>query len=103
MILTDKYAPEYGFRVEVDNGVVEIIEAHYIEEEDITIVIETNALLRELLIGKHRGTYGGDNPPFKSQKDKVISAAISYIGYWGGEEKIMEGYRLPDLFAERLF
>jgi hypothetical protein len=102
MVLTDSYSPDYGLFVEVSAGFVDITEAHYDDETNTTIVVRAYPSLKEVLKGKHRGCYGGDCPPFRSQKEKVLAAAISYIGYYGGDEELLRGYRLPELFTEKV-
>jgi len=100
-VLIDQYYGDCGLYVEVCCQVVEIVDAHYDDETDTTLVQYASPSLRDVLIGPHRGCYGGGRPPFKSQRKKVLAAAISYIGYYGGEtSKIWRGYVLPKWFPQ---
>lgn len=83
------------------------------EDPDVTIRIDTVVTLDELLDpkGKHRGVSGHDmqsgmyreypsvydlyraaiDGDEEKVEDVIVGAALGYIGYWGGEESIVDG------------
>ena len=101
MKLIDAYTRDSGLAIEVENGWVTAMDA-IVDEDGNTYVKTIEVPLREVLKGKHRGCYGGDAPPFRSQREKVKAAAISYLAYWGGDEDVYEGNVLPSLFEKNL-
>jgi len=106
----DEKNPTSGLKVEASSRGVEITEWTDIEdangeeqpEGERISRQDANIDLSELFDpnAKHRGTYSGDDKSVgivelakmndDEREDAIVSAAIAYLGYWGGEESYVD-------------
>lgn len=86
----DRHGPDHGLSVEIESGAVTIVD--WCEPCDDTGAGEDPPHLHTAIMSlreclKHAAEDGQHN---KSQRDRVITGALAYLGYWGGEVIYLE-------------
>lgn len=106
-VLIDAHGPDHGLRVAIvgrgNSRLVEIKEFAQACEPNERGGMETwlhvaHVELSKLLDpkGKHRDCYSGDTPgKGDSVQHSIISAAIAYLAYWGGEAEYLDDDSAP--------